>query len=64
MILGASDFDKHPSFRAIWSGKNAIGKDGRSTAFGFTTNLPPTIEPVRLRTSARGNETYWRHRRR
>ncbi len=51
MILGSSDFDKHPSFRAIWSGKNSIGKDGRSTAFGFTSPMPPTIEPVRLRTS-------------
>ncbi|MEI7686005.1 MAG: hypothetical protein WCL32_13345, partial [Planctomycetota bacterium] len=51
MILGSSDFGKLPSFRAIWSGKNAIGKDGRSTAFGFTSPLPPTIEPVRLRTS-------------
>src|SRR5262249_22341547 len=51
MILGSSDFDKHPSFRAIWSGKNAIGKDGRSTVFGFTSPMPPTIEPVRLRTS-------------
>ncbi len=51
MILGSSDFDKHPSFRAIWTGKNAIGKDGRSTAFGFTSPMPPTIEPVRLRTS-------------
>jgi hypothetical protein len=50
MILGSSDFEKHPSFRAIWSGKNAIGKDGRSTVFGFTSPLPPTIEPVRLRT--------------
>lgn len=51
MILGSSDFERHPSFRAIWTGKNAIGKDGRSTAFGFTSPMPPTIEPVRLRTS-------------
>lgn len=50
MILGSSDFDRHPSFRAIWSGNSAIGKDGRSTVFGFTSNMPPTIEPVRLRT--------------
>jgi hypothetical protein len=52
MVLGSSDFDRYPSFRAIWSGKNAIAKNGRSTIFGFTSNLPPTIEPVRLRTTA------------
>jgi hypothetical protein len=51
MLLSSSDFERYPSFRAIWTGKNAIGKDGGSTIFGFTSNMPPTIEPVRLRTS-------------
>lgn len=51
MLLSNSDFDKSPSFRAIWSGKNVLGKDGRSTVFGFTSNLPPTFEPVRIRTT-------------
>jgi hypothetical protein len=49
MLLKQSDFKDRPSFRAIWNGKNAIPKDSRSTVFGFTSNLPPTIEPVRLR---------------
>ncbi|MGF1580108.1 MAG: hypothetical protein ACFCD0_12165 [Gemmataceae bacterium] len=50
ILLNRSDFkDKRPSFRAIWSEKNAIEKDRRSTVFGFTSNLPPTLEPVRVR---------------
>ncbi|MFO0865101.1 MAG: PEP-CTERM sorting domain-containing protein [Gemmataceae bacterium] len=51
MLLARSDFDEHSSFRAIWSGPNAIAKDGRSTVFGFTSNLPPKLDQARLRTS-------------
>lgn len=51
MLLARSDFDEHSSFRAIWSGNNAIAKDGRSTVFGFTSNLPPKLDQARLRTT-------------
>jgi len=51
MLLARSDFEENSSFRAIWSGPNAIAKDGRSTVFGFTTNLPPKFDQARLRTS-------------
>jgi hypothetical protein len=49
MLLSGSDFESSPSFRAIWTGDNVLKKDVRSTVFGFTSNLPPTIEPVRIR---------------
>src|SRR5262249_7941044 len=49
MMLSGSDFEQRPSFRAIWSGKNVLAKEARSTVFGFTSNLPPTLEAVRLR---------------
>ncbi|MBX9680126.1 MAG: hypothetical protein K2X38_15290 [Gemmataceae bacterium] len=51
MLLARSDFNEHSSFRAIWSGNNAIAKDGRSTVFGFTSNLPPKLDQARLRTT-------------
>ena len=51
MLLTQSDFDQGSSFRAIWSAKNALDKGGRSTVFGFTSNLPPTIEPARIQTT-------------
>lgn len=48
MLLGKSDFDQRPSFRAIWRGDNLIKKEGRSTVFGFTSNLPPMLGTARL----------------
>jgi hypothetical protein len=49
MLLAESDFDKGPCFRAVWNGDQVIKKDGRSTVFGFTSNLPPTLEAIRIR---------------
>ena len=49
MLLPQSDFNQKPCFRAVWNPDNAIKKDVRSTLFGFTSNRPPTYEPVRLR---------------
>jgi hypothetical protein len=49
MLLTGSDFERGPSFRAIWGGAAGLGKDNRSTVFGFTSNLPPTLEPVKIR---------------
>jgi hypothetical protein len=48
MLLAGSDFRGSPSVRAIW-GTAGLPRDSRSTVFGFTSNLPPTLEPVRLR---------------
>jgi hypothetical protein len=49
MLLHISDFNQMPCIRAVWSTDNGIKKDMRSTVFGFTSNWPPTYEPVRLR---------------
>ncbi len=49
LLLPQSDFNQKPCFRAVWNPDNAVKKDVRSTIFGFTSNLPPTYEPVRLR---------------
>jgi len=49
MLLGKSQSEENNTFRAIWSGKNILGKGRRSTVFGFTSNLPPTMEPCQLR---------------
>jgi hypothetical protein len=49
MLLSTSDFDKNPAFRAIWAPDNLLKRDSRSTVFGFTSNLPPMTETVRLR---------------
>lgn len=51
MLLNDSDFNKYPSFRAIWSGANVIGPGAKSSVFGFTSNQPPKFEPVRIRTT-------------
>lgn len=48
MLLTESEF-KRPAFRAIWGAENALQKGGRSTVFGFTSNLPPTIQAVSIR---------------
>jgi hypothetical protein len=49
MLLAQSDFNKGPCFRAIWTGDNALKKDGRSTVFGFTSNLAPSFQALRIR---------------
>lgn len=51
MLLNPTEKNEGAIFRAIWSGKNALGKDARSTVFGFTSNRPPTMEPVKLQTT-------------
>jgi hypothetical protein len=51
MLLTNSDFDNSPSVRAIWNGKNVLERNNRSTVFGFTSNLPPTTDLVRIRTT-------------
>lgn len=51
MLLQSSDFENAPSVRAIWSAKNALERNGRSTVFGFTSNLPPTTDLVSIRTT-------------
>ena len=43
MLLANSDFENAPSVRAIWSGKNVLERNNRSTVFGFTSNLPPVV---------------------
>lgn len=50
-LLGSSDFEKHPSVRAIWAGENILREGCRSVVFGFTSDMPPTVEPVRLRST-------------
>jgi hypothetical protein len=49
MLLSGSDSDQRPTFRAIWNGKNVLAREARSTVFGYTSNLPPKLEDVRLR---------------
>src|SRR5262249_25345489 len=50
VMLLAADGKRRPSFRALWN-NSALGKGTRGTAFGFTSNLPPALGPVRLRGS-------------
>jgi hypothetical protein len=49
MLLAQSDFNNGPCFRAVWNGDKIIKKDGRSTVFGFTSNLVPGPGLVRIR---------------
>jgi hypothetical protein len=49
ILLSKSDFGDGPSFRVNWSKNNLIPAEGRSTVFGFTSNLPPMFTTVRLR---------------
>jgi hypothetical protein len=58
LLLGSSDYDRQPSFRATWMGKNSIPTDGRSTIFGFTSNQPPKMESVRIRTTREFTKGY------
>ena len=49
MLLEKSEFKDHPCFRVVFHENNGISKEGRSTAFGFTSNLPPKFEPTKIR---------------
>jgi hypothetical protein len=51
LLLSNSDFNKKPCFRAIWNGENVLAERARSTVFGFTSNLPPKLVAVRLRST-------------
>jgi hypothetical protein len=48
-LLPESDFNQGPCFRAVWTRDRAVKKGTRSTVFGFTSNLQPTFESVRMR---------------
>jgi hypothetical protein len=52
ILLGGSG-NQRAAFRAIWN-NNSLKKGMRSTVFGFTSNLPPTMEPVQIEGSAAG----------
>ena len=47
MLVAGAD-KQGPAFRAVWSGDNALQKGKRSTLYGFTSNLPPTYDVVRI----------------
>ena len=47
MLLGG-DGKGRPTFRALWN-NSALAERMRSTVFGFTSNLPPALEPVQIR---------------
>jgi hypothetical protein len=49
MLLAQSDFNNGPCFRAVWNGDRILKKDGRSTVFGFTSNMAPGVGLVRIR---------------
>ncbi len=48
VILAARADVRGLGFRAVWSDKNMLARTGRSTVFGFTSNLPPRYEVVRI----------------
>jgi hypothetical protein len=39
------------AFRVIWSGDNALRKGEMSPIYGYTSNLPPVLAPVKIRGS-------------
>jgi hypothetical protein len=43
-------------FRARWLGKNTLQVGEHSTLYGFTTNLPPQDEEVRIRSKGEGED--------
>jgi hypothetical protein len=49
VLLPPNELLQRPCFRANWVGANVLKPGERSCIFGFTSNEPPTIEPVRLR---------------
>ncbi len=44
-----NDWREQPLLRANWIGRNLLKPRERSAIFGFTSNAPPTYEPVSLR---------------
>jgi hypothetical protein len=48
VLLVAKTDSQGPAFRAVWTGDNALKKGNRSTLYGFTSNLSPTYDTVRI----------------
>lgn len=55
MLLAPTRPEDQGSFRAIWTGKNMLGREARSSVFGFTSDLPPKLETAGILTGGEGN---------
>lgn len=55
MLLAPTRPEDQGSFRAIWTGKNMLGREARSSVFGFTSDLPPKLETAGILSGGDGN---------
>ena len=48
MLLGVPEFNYPASLRVSWADDNVVKKGERGSLFGFTSDIPPTLEGVRV----------------